>query len=27
MYIVFMYTDLVFSDEERADVAQLYDEL
>ena len=27
MYIVFMYTDLVFSEEERADVAQLYDEL
>lgn len=27
MYIVLMYTDLVFTEEERADLAQLYDEL
>ena len=27
MYIVLMYTDLIFTEEERADLAQLYDEL
>ncbi|MBR3673899.1 MAG: hypothetical protein IKN65_06445 [Clostridia bacterium] len=27
LYLVFMYTNLEFSDEERADLAKLYDEL
>ena len=27
MYIVFIYTDIIFTDEEKADIVKIYDEL